>query len=85
MIANVSALRTVDDVIARMRAIDAELPRRDGVAAFNQVYLEVTERVRDRIGEGFFRDPALAARCSSPSRGRRRNTSRLAWVVPCGS
>ena len=36
MIANVSALRTVDDVVARMRAIDAALPRRDGVVAFNR-------------------------------------------------
>lgn len=62
MIAIVAPPRTVDDVIARMRAIDAELPRRDGVAAFNRVYLEVTERVRDRIGEGFFRDPALMGR-----------------------
>jgi hypothetical protein len=62
MIANVRGTRTVDDVIARMRAIDAELPRGDGVAAFNRVYLEVTERVRDGIGQGFFRDLALMQR-----------------------
>jgi hypothetical protein len=39
-----------------MRAIDADLPRRDGVATFDRVSLEVTERVCDRFGEGFSRD-----------------------------
>jgi Family of unknown function (DUF5995) len=38
--------RTVDDVLDRMRAIEAGLPRRDGVAVFNRVYLQVTESVR---------------------------------------
>ena len=49
--------RTVDDVLDRMRAIDSELPRRDGVAVFNRVYLEVTESIRHRLRSGFFRDP----------------------------
>ncbi|MGP4092768.1 DUF5995 family protein, partial [Streptomyces sp. KR55] len=35
----------VDTVVARMRALDAALPARDGVAVFNRVYLAVTEAV----------------------------------------
>jgi Family of unknown function (DUF5995) len=33
---------TIPDVIARMEAIDAALPRKDGVAIFNRLYLQVT-------------------------------------------
>ncbi len=36
---------TVEGVIARLHEIDAELPRRDGVAVFNRMYLTVTERI----------------------------------------
>ncbi len=43
---------TIDDVIARMRAIDADLPTQDGVAWFNKLYLRVTERVQEQHGEG---------------------------------
>jgi hypothetical protein len=50
-------VRTMDEVLDRMRAIEAELPRRDGVAVFNRVYLEVTELIRHRLRDGFFRDP----------------------------
>ena len=42
--------RTVDEVIARMREIDAGLPAADGVAVFNRMYLTVTERVAAVIG-----------------------------------
>jgi Family of unknown function (DUF5995) len=49
-------VRTVDDVVDRMRAIEAGLPRRDGVAVFNRVYLQVTESVRHGLQDGFFRD-----------------------------
>ncbi|KUJ69577.1 hypothetical protein ACZ90_09530 [Streptomyces albus subsp. albus] len=52
--------RTVDRVLTRMRAIDAGLPPRDGVAVFNQVYLSVTEEVDRRLDTGYFQDPALA-------------------------
>ena len=38
---------TVDEVIARMREIDAELSGDDGVAVFNRVYLTVTERIAE--------------------------------------
>jgi hypothetical protein len=41
----VSPSTSVDDVLARLRAIDAELPRDDGVAVFNRMYLTVTERI----------------------------------------
>ena len=44
----------VDAVVSRMRALDAMLPERDGVAVFNRVYLAVTEAVDRRIaGSGF--------------------------------
>jgi hypothetical protein len=33
---------TIPEVIARMRTIDAGLPRKDGVAIFNRLYLQVT-------------------------------------------
>jgi hypothetical protein len=49
-------VRTVDEVLDRMRAINVGLPRRDGVAAFNRVYLQVTESVRHGLRDGFFRD-----------------------------
>jgi hypothetical protein len=37
-----AGLSTIPDVIARMRAIDASLPRKDGVAIFDRLYLQVT-------------------------------------------
>ncbi|MEV3860132.1 DUF5995 family protein [Streptomyces sp. NPDC050095] len=42
----------VAPVLARMRALAAELPPRDGVAVFNRVYLSVTEAVDRAIGSG---------------------------------
>ncbi|MEU6808845.1 DUF5995 family protein [Streptomyces sp. NPDC046831] len=48
---------TVDAVVARMRALDASLPERDGVAVFNRVYLAVTEEVGRRLETGRFTDP----------------------------
>ncbi|MGY0022547.1 DUF5995 family protein [Streptomyces sp. cg35] len=53
----------IDDVIARMRALAAGLPPRDGVAVFNRVYLSVTEAVGRAVGRGGtggFPDPAAA-------------------------
>jgi Family of unknown function (DUF5995) len=44
----VSAARgvsTIAEVIARMEAIDASLPRKDGVAIFDRLYLQVTRAV----------------------------------------
>ncbi|WAZ20386.1 DUF5995 family protein [Streptomyces cinnabarinus] len=50
----------VDAVIRRMRALDAELPARDGVAVFNRVYLAVTEAVDRGIDTGRFADARAA-------------------------
>ncbi|MFE1442889.1 DUF5995 family protein [Streptomyces sp. NPDC058739] len=50
----------VDTVVSRMRALDAALPQRDGVAVFNRVYLAVTEEVDRHIDTGRFTDPAAA-------------------------
>ncbi|MEU5313706.1 DUF5995 family protein [Streptomyces sp. NPDC021562] len=51
----------VDTVVSRMRALDEDLPRRDGVAVFNRVYLAVTEEVGRRLRAGRFGDPRAAA------------------------
>lgn len=48
---------TIDDVIARMREIDATLPAADGVACFNRMYLEVTLGVDSQAKHGTFVDP----------------------------
>ncbi|GAA2135954.1 DUF5995 family protein [Kitasatospora kazusensis] len=52
---------TVDQVVDRLRAIQAGLPGGDGVGVFNQVYLTVTELVRDRLAAAYFDDPATVA------------------------
>ncbi|MEU9355503.1 DUF5995 family protein [Streptomyces griseoloalbus] len=53
-------LTSVDGVISRMRALDALLPARDGVAVFNRVYLAVTQAVDRRIDAGRFEDTRAA-------------------------
>ncbi|WP_367324598.1 DUF5995 family protein [Streptomyces sp. HUAS ZL42] len=50
----------VDTVVSRMRALDAALPARDGVAVFNRVYLAVTEAVDRHIDAGRFADARAA-------------------------
>ncbi|MFF9279272.1 DUF5995 family protein [Streptomyces griseosporeus] len=50
----------VDAVVSRMRALDAALPARDGVAVFNRVYLAVTQAVDRRIDTGSFPDARAA-------------------------
>jgi Family of unknown function (DUF5995) len=50
-------ITTIDDVIERMREIQASLDPDDGVGQFNWVYLRVSEEVRRRLSDGFFRDP----------------------------
>ncbi|MET9140746.1 DUF5995 family protein [Streptomyces parvulus] len=55
-----TVVRTVDSVLTRMRALDAALPHRDGVAVFNRVYLAVTEAVDRHIEDGRFADPRAA-------------------------
>ncbi|MEV5609705.1 DUF5995 family protein [Streptomyces sp. NPDC052225] len=58
------AVDGVDTVLARMRAVGADLPPRDGVAVFNRVYLAVTEaldRAIDTGRAGGFADRRAAA------------------------
>ncbi|MEV6176451.1 DUF5995 family protein [Streptomyces sp. NPDC052015] len=50
----------LDGVLGRMRALDAALPSRDGIAVFNRVYLAVTEEVGRRIDAGRFADARAA-------------------------
>jgi Family of unknown function (DUF5995) len=52
---------SVAEAIDRMEAIDAALPAADGLACFNRMYLEVTQDVNERIGQGVFADPAFMA------------------------
>ncbi|MFV0137142.1 DUF5995 family protein [Streptomyces sp. HMX87] len=55
-----TAVGTVDTVLSRMRALDTDLPGRDGVAVFNRVYLAVTEAVDRHIDAGRFTDARAA-------------------------
>ena len=52
---------SIDEVVARMRSIDAALPAHDGVASFNRMYLDVTVAVSQRVAQGGFGDPAFVA------------------------
>jgi hypothetical protein len=56
-----SPATTIDDVIARMHAIDAALPASDGVACFNRMYLQVTLGVAQQIEAATFADPHFVA------------------------
>ncbi|EFE70672.1 conserved hypothetical protein [Streptomyces viridosporus ATCC 14672] len=53
-------LTPVDTVVSRMRALDAALPDRDGLAVFNRVYLTVTEAVDRDVDAGRFADARAA-------------------------
>ncbi|MBO8199938.1 hypothetical protein JW613_16795 [Streptomyces smyrnaeus] len=48
----------IAEVTAQMREIGATLPRQDGVAVFNRVYLSVTEELERRLVAGHFEDRA---------------------------
>ncbi|MFF7950979.1 DUF5995 family protein [Streptomyces griseorubiginosus] len=50
----------LDTVVSRMRALDEDLPERDGVAVFNRVYLAVTEAVDRCVDAGRFADARAA-------------------------
>lgn len=57
---------SVDEVVARLRTIDAELPSDDGAAVFNRMYLTVTERIAEILAgpetvATRFLDPATMA------------------------
>jgi uncharacterized protein DUF5995 len=51
---------SVGPVLDRMRALDAALPARDGVAVFNRVYLAVTEAVDRDVATARFGDARAA-------------------------
>ncbi len=53
---------SVDALLERMRAVHAELGPDDGVRAFSQMYLTVTELVRDRVTTSYFSNPQFMAR-----------------------
>jgi hypothetical protein len=53
---------TVDALLDRMRVVHAGLDADDGMRAFSQLYLRVTERVRERITDGYFTNPAFLTR-----------------------
>jgi hypothetical protein len=50
---------SVPAAIARMQAIEAELPASDGFACFNRMYLDVTSQVYSELGQGFYADAAF--------------------------
>ena len=53
---------TIAEVIARMEQIDGELPRKDGVAYFNRLYLQVTKAVQTATANVTFADPNFTER-----------------------
>ncbi|WP_371501555.1 DUF5995 family protein [Kitasatospora sp. NBC_00374] len=61
MTTTTTTVPTVDQAVSRMAELRAALPPADGVAVFNAMYLTVTRLVRDRLGEGWFEDPAAMA------------------------
>lgn len=52
----ISGVNSIDDVIARMRALDTALPDNDGLKWFNLLYLRVTEGVKNQPAGGW-QDP----------------------------
>lgn len=61
---------TVAAVLTRMRELRGELPRRDGVAVFNRVYLSVTEELERRLAGDYFAAPENAAELAVRFGGR---------------
>ena len=56
---NRTPVRSIDEVIAIMQAIDHELPDTDGVKWFNRLYLRVTISVGNAVGTRTFHDTAF--------------------------
>jgi hypothetical protein len=53
---------SIEEAVATMQRIAADLPAHDGLACFNRMYLEVTRQVQARITDDFFTDNAFMAR-----------------------
>ena len=49
----------IEDVVARMTAIDQALLPADGISCFNKLYLEVTKGVLSAVGQTTFADPSF--------------------------
>lgn len=56
----VQGVQSLETVLRRIRALDADRPERDGVAVFNRIYLSVTEEVGRRLDAGHFADVQAA-------------------------
>jgi hypothetical protein len=61
-VSTVGAVTSIPEVIARMRAIDASLSRKDGVAIFDRLYLQVTMAVDTASAGTIFEDPRFVER-----------------------
>jgi Family of unknown function (DUF5995) len=57
-----TACATIAEVIARMEQIDGGLPRKDGVAYFNRLYLQVTRAVQAAAANVTFAAPDFTER-----------------------
>ena len=53
---------SIEDVVARMTAIDEALLPTDGISCFNKLYLEVTRSVQVAVGQTTFADPGFLTR-----------------------
>lgn len=53
---------TIAQVITRMEQIDGGLPRKDGVAYFNRLHLQVTKAVQGATASVTFADPTFTER-----------------------
>jgi hypothetical protein len=52
-----SPVTSVDQAMARMKALDEALPAGDGLACFNHMYLGIMQQIALRLSQGFFTDP----------------------------
>jgi hypothetical protein len=57
-----TAVTNIPDVIAQMERIDSSLPRKDGVAYFNRLYLQVTRAVDSASANTTFETPVSLER-----------------------
>ena len=54
-----AAVTSVPGAIAQMQAIAAATAPGDGLACFNRMYLQVTQEVNSKLGQGYFADPGF--------------------------
>jgi hypothetical protein len=60
-ILHLAPVRSIDEAVALMTAIDQNLPDSDGVKWFNRLYLRVTVNVRQELHAARFNDPGFLA------------------------